>query len=195
LIKRGYEVLLMTDAIDQWAVEGLTEFESKPLQNAMQEGLELEELEKPEGKEADAEKAASEADKPDLKLFLEHCKKVLSEKVNEVRVSDRLTDSPACLVIPKGGLPAHLERFLRATQPNMPESKRILEINPTHALIRRINTVFTTGSAHDRVAEWIELLYDQALLTEGSPIEDPMKFAGRVTQLLQSAVDAQAGHG
>jgi molecular chaperone HtpG len=192
LKKRGYEVLLMTDAIDQWAVEGLPEFEGKPLQSAMQEGLDLGEAETQEDKPKDASEQPTEnTEKQDLGPLLAHCHKVLSERVSEVRVSERLTDSPACLVIPKGGLPAHLERFLRATQPNIPESKRILEINPNHPLIRRINDVYRAGSASEQLAEWIELLYDQALLTEGSPIDDPIKFAGRVTQLLQTAVEAR----
>lgn len=192
LKKRGYEILLMTDAIDQWAVEGLSEFEGKPLVNAMQEGLELEEVEKPEDRTKASDETDKEAVKTDLALLLAHCQKVLSQRVSEVRVSDRLTDSPACLVIPKGGLPSHLERFMRATQPNLPETtKSILEINPDHQLIKRINEVFKSGSAHEQVAEWIELLYNQALLTEGSPIDDPIKFANLVTRLLQSAVEAR----
>jgi molecular chaperone HtpG len=82
---------------------------------------------------------------------------------------------------------------MRATQPDLPETtKRILEINPDHPLIKRINEVFTSGAAPEQLAEWIELLYDQALLTEGSPIDDPIKFADLVTRLLQSAVDARA---
>jgi molecular chaperone HtpG len=195
LIKRGYEVLLMTDAIDQWAVEGLTEFEGKPLQNAMQEGLELEELEKSADDSGKKDESSTEAEKRDLAPLLAHCQKVLAERVNEVRVSDRLTDSPACLVFSKGGLPAHLERFIRATQPNLPESKRILEINANHPLIKQINVIFGKGSALEQLTEWIELIYDQALLTEGSPIEDPIKFAGRVTQLLQAAVEARSANG
>jgi molecular chaperone HtpG len=193
LKKRGYEVLLMTDAIDQWAVEGLSEFEGKPLVNAMEEGLDLEEIEKEEDKTKSSDQAAEETVKPDLAPLLAHFKTLLSQRVSEVRLSDRLTDSPTCLVIPKGGLPSHLERFMRATQPNLPQTtKPIFEINPDHRLIKRINEVFKSGSAPEQLDEWIELLYDQALLTEGSPIDDPVKFADIVTRLLQSAVDARA---
>jgi molecular chaperone HtpG len=190
---RGYEALLMIDAIDQWAVEGLGEFESKPLRNIMQEGLDLDEVDKQDDKPKETVSEDKEKEKQEFGPFLAHCQKVLSDKVSEVRVSERLTDSPVCLVIPKGGLPTHLERFLRASQPNLPETKHILEINPKHPLIERIHQVFRAGTSHEQIAEWIELLYDQALLTEGSPIDDPIKFAGRVTRLLQLQVDSRAG--
>jgi molecular chaperone HtpG len=108
---------------------------------------------------------------------------VLSEQVSDVRVSERLTDSPACLVTPRGGLPAHIERLLRAHQHDLPEQKRILELNPSHALIQRMNGELSSSKLND----WIELLYDQALLVEGSPLPDPSRFSRRLVALMQSA--------
>lgn len=197
LKKKGYEVLLMTDAVDQWAVESLQKFEDKPLVNAMREDLKLEQSEEKAGDtSADKEpkdkqvKEKSEAE-IQLKPLIERCKEVLSDHVSEVRVSQRLTDSPACLVIPKGGLPAHIERLLRATQRGIPETKRILELNPIHPLVKRLLDIQKSDSTSEKLKEWIELIYDQALLIEGSPIPDPQRFATRMTQLLQTAVEAQ----
>lgn len=186
LRKRGYEVLLMTDPVDQWAVAGLAEFEGKSLVSAMDEDLQL------DAAKTDEQKAEEKADRSNLDALLERFKRVLSERVSEVRASDRLIDSPVCLVTPKGGLPAHIERLLRATQTDtpMPEQKRILEINPDHALIQRLATIDKTAGHDPKLDEWIELLFDQALLTEGSPLTDPARFASRMTGLLVSATAA-----
>jgi molecular chaperone HtpG len=198
LKKKGYEVLLMTDTVDQWAVESLQKFEDKPLVNAMREDFKLEEAPQKEEEKSEDQKKADREDKEEseqekaLKPLIERCKEVLADHVSEVRVSERLTDSPACLVIPKGGLPAHIERLLRATQRGIPESKRILELNPNHPLVKRLLEVQEKNAKPEQLSEWIELIYDQALLTEGSPIPDPQRFASRVTQLLQTAVDLNA---
>jgi len=189
----------MTDTVDQWAVESLQKFEDKPLVNAMQEDFKIEENEeKEEEKSEDRDKAdIDREDKEEneqekaLKPLIERCKEVLADHVSEVRVSVRLTDSPACLVIPKGGLPAHIERLLRATQRGIPESKRILELNPNHPLVERLLDIQKSNTQPAQLSEWIELIYDQALLTEGSPIPDPQRFAARMTRLLQTAVNAQ----
>src|SRR5207247_1233498 len=111
LKQRGYEVLFMTDGVDQWAVEGLEEYEGKKLVNAMEADLQLDATDesKAEGGEEAKEKEAG-----DLAPLFERVKEILSEHVSEVRASSRLTDSPICLVLPKGGLPAHLERLIRA---------------------------------------------------------------------------------
>ncbi len=186
LRKRGYEVLLMTDPVDQWAVAGLAEFEGKPLVSAMDEDLKLDAAKNDESKPED------KPDRSNLDALLERFKRVLSERVSEVRASDRLNDSPVCLVTPKGGLPAHIERLLRATQADtpMPEQKRILEINPDHKLIQRLVTIDKTAGHDPQLDEWIELLFDQALLTEGSPLADPARFASRMTSLLVNATSA-----
>jgi len=184
LKRRGYEVLFMTHGIDQWAIEGLREFEGKQLVDATQESV-GEDDEKDE-KNEEATKAKDEATKA-LDALLKRSKEVLSAQVSDVRVSERLTDSPACLVVPRGGLPAHIERLLRAHQQDLPEQKRILEINPSHPLIERLNTELGKNPESPQLSEWIELLFDQALLVEGSPLPDPARFSKRLVALMQSA--------
>ena len=186
LKKRGYEVLFMTHGIDQWAIEGLREFEGKKLVDAMQEGSEDEDEAEESPKSEEETKAKTEAEKT-LEGFLTRCKTVLADHVSDVRVSERLTDSPACLVVPRGGLPAHIERLLRAHQQDLPEQKRILELNPTHPLIVHMNSELGAHPDSDQLKEWIELLYDQALLVEGSPLPDPSRFSKRLVALMQSA--------
>jgi molecular chaperone HtpG len=184
LKRRGYEVLFMTHGIDQWAIEGLREFDGKQLVDAMQENAD--EDEKDDGKDEEATKAKDEATKA-LDALLKRAKEVLSAQVSDVRVSDRLTDSPACLVVPRGGLPAHIERLLRAHQQDLPEQKRILEVNPSHPLIERMNVELTKSPESAQLSEWIELLFDQALLVEGSPLPDPSRFTKRLVALMQSS--------
>ena len=180
LKKRGYEVLFMTDGVDPFAVTSLGEFDGKPLVSAMDENLELgEEDLTEEQRKAEAEQ------KKQAEPLVERFKTVLASKVGEVRLSTRLTDSPVCLVIPEGGMAPHIERLMMARQMGIPPQKRILELNPGHPLIQNLE-------ARDReqpgnVAQWIELLYDQALIAEGSPLDNPAAFAQRLTTLLTSA--------
>ena len=183
LKNRGYEVLLMTDGIDQWAVSALAEYEEKPLVSAMTAELDL-------NTESEEEKASAET----FKSLSDHIKEVLSDHVSEVRVSSRLSDSPVCLVVPEGGMHAHIELLLRANGRDAPASKRILEINPGHLLIKNLNSLFEAKKDSDRVRDWIELLHDQALLVEGMPLEDPARFAGQMTRLMESAMISQVGN-
>ncbi|MGD8858981.1 MAG: molecular chaperone HtpG [Myxococcales bacterium] len=181
LKKRGYEVLYMTDGVDQWAVEGLREFDGKPLVNAMEGNLDL-------GEEPDEEKKKEQAEeKEGLQPLLERCKAILEEHVSEVRLSQRLTDSPVCLVQPEGGLPAHIERMIRSYQQDLPAQKRILELNPDHPLVAHLRKEHERDPESSKLREWVEMLYDQALLGEGSPLPDPARFAGRVARLMQAA--------
>jgi molecular chaperone HtpG len=180
LKKRGYEVLFMTDGVDPFAVTSLGEFEGKPLVSAMDENLELGE------EDLSEEQRATEAEqKKQAEPLVERFKSVLASKVGEVRLSTRLTDSPVCLVVPDGGMAPHIERLMMARQMGMPAQKRILELNPGHPLIQNLERQGEKDPAH--VAEWIELLYDQALIAEGSPLENPAAFAQRLTTLLTSA--------
>ncbi|HZI10367.1 MAG TPA: molecular chaperone HtpG [Myxococcus sp.] len=183
LKQRGYEVLYMTDPVDEWAAQGLREFQGKPLVSALQADLKLQSTE--EQKKEQEERAQG------LKLLTDKMKDVLKESVREVRVSDRLTDSPVCLVVPEGGSPAYLERLLQQRGKGMPRVKRILEVNPKHPVIEHLKSVYEREPTTEQVTEWIELLHDQALLTEGSTISDPNRFARRMTGLL-TQVAAQA---
>ena len=187
LKKRGYEVLFMTHGIDQWAIEGLREFEGKQLVDAMQEGSVDEKSDKKDEDGAE-DKAAEPSDAAKaIEGLLGRAKSVLEQQVSDVRASERLTDSPACLVVPRGGLPAHIERLLRAHQQDLPEQKRILELNPSHPLVLRMKSEFDRQADSPALTEWIELLYDQALLIEGSPLPDPARFSKRLVALMQSA--------
>jgi molecular chaperone HtpG len=176
LRKRGYEVLYLTDPVDEWAAQGLREFNGKPLVSALQADLKLQ--------ETDEEKKQKEEQAQGLKGLTERIKEVLKDSVREVRVSDRMTDSPVCLVLPEGGSPAFLERLLREHGKGMPRAKRILEVNPTHPVIEHLRKLHERDAGSAQVAEWVELLHDQALLTEGSTLEDPNRFAKRMTGLL-----------
>ena len=182
LKQRGTEVLYMTDPIDEWAVEGIREFDSKPLKSAMKADLDL-------AKEAtEEEKAEKEANKERLGDLCGRAKAVLEDDIEEVRVSDRLTDSPCCLVVPEGGVHAHIERMLRAQGQDMPKQKRILEINPDHPIVEKLHLMHAGDSDSEEVGDWFRLLHDQALLAEGSPIADPATFARRMTKLMQQAL-------
>jgi molecular chaperone HtpG len=176
LRKRGYEVLLMTDAVDAWAVEGLEEFDGKQLVSAMDADHKLDE----EAGDVDERKEA-------LGGLLSRFREVLQDQVSEVRVSRRLTDSPVCLVLPTGGLPPYLERLMRLQNADLPRQKRILEVHPEHALVESLRALHDKDGRNEDVKAWIEVLYDQALLAEGSPIENPARFTGRLTRLLAEA--------
>jgi molecular chaperone HtpG len=186
LRKRGYEVLYMTDPIDSFAMSALDEFEGKPLVNAMTESLSLEDE---PGSGEDESKDDESAEREHV-AFLEHVKSVLGDKVGEVRASRRLTDSPACLVIAEGGMAPHIEQMLRARKMDVPASKRIFEVNTSHPVVLNVEKAFAASSDSERVQSWIRTLYDQALIAEGSPLEDPADFARRLTALVQQASSA-----
>ncbi len=182
LIKRGYEVIYMTDPIDEWAVEALAEFEGKKLVSAMKEDLDLP-ADTTEGDQAEDRKAK------DAKFasLVDCVEDILEDHVKEVHVSTRLTESPCCLVVPEGGLHAHIERMLRAQGRDVPANKRILEINPDHPVIKKLYDLHEADPTSEQVKEWVALLYDQALLAEGSPVPDPQRFARRISALMSQA--------
>jgi molecular chaperone HtpG len=182
LKKRGFEALLMTDPIDEWAINGLGEYDEKKFVSAMKADLDLGETEE--------EKKEVEEKVEGFKSLTERIKSVLDDSISEVRLSGRLIDSPACLVIPEGANHAFLDRLLRAHDKSMAKTKRILEINPAHALITNIQVLHGKDAESPKVTEWIELLYDQVLLTEGSPVDDPNRLARRMTALLEQASSA-----
>jgi len=169
--------------VDEWAAQGLREFEGKKLVSAVQADLKLETTEE--------EKKQQEAQTDALKPLTDRMREVLKDHVSEVRSSERLTDSPACLVIPQGGIPAYMERLMRERGRNVPRVKRILELNPTHPLIESLAALHAREPASPRVTEWIELLHDQALLTEGSGLEDPQRFAKQLTSLMQTVAERE----
>jgi molecular chaperone HtpG len=178
LQKKGYEVLFMTDAVDEFALQGLTEYGDFKLQSAMQADLDLDE------NQTDDERKETEARTVELEDLVVRIQADLEETVSEVRISQRLTDSPCCLVTPEGGLSAHVERMLRAQNANMPAAKRIFEINADHPVIEQLRSLQEGGNEDEKLGEWVALLHDQALLAEGSPIPDPQGFSRRLTHLM-----------
>ena len=144
---------------------------------------------KGENSDGDEDNDESENKEADLGLdeLMAHIRSVLQDRVEKVRVSERLTDSPACLVVPQGGLQPHIERLLRAQKADIPATKRIMEINPKHELVKNLRAIHERDAKSEDLREWIELLYAQTLLAEGSPIDNPVVMASRLTRILQSA--------
>ncbi len=172
--KKGIEVLLMSDKVDEWLLGSLVEFEGKKLQSVAKGDLDLGKL------EDDAEKAAKAKIEKDAKTLIERIKASLGEEVKEVRVTHRLTDSPACLVAGEHDLSGNLTRILKAAGQNAPETKPTLEINPMHKLVRRLET----ESEETKFADLAHLLFDQALLAEGGQLNDPASFVRRMNSLI-----------
>ncbi|QBJ78706.1 molecular chaperone HtpG [Aquitalea sp. USM4] len=172
--KKGVEVLLLTDRVDEWVVGSLFEFDGKSLQSVAKGQLDLGGLEDEADKEA--QKQAEEAAKP----LVEKVQNALGDKVKEVRATVRLTDSPACLVAGEHDMSAHLERMLKAAGQKVEASKPTLEINPEHVLVKRLAEESDAG----RAADLAQVLYDQALLAEGGKLEDPATFVKRINKLL-----------
>lgn len=174
LKKHDFEVIFMTDGVDPFALEHLRDFDGKTLVNAMNEGLDLGDEE--EGKDDEQNEG-----------LIDKFKSVLGDRVGDVRPSKRLLESPACLVTPQGGLPPHMEAMFRAQNLSIPLTKRILEINPEHSILANIRKLLLVDAEAPQVAEWMELLYDQALIAEGSQVKDPALLARRLTGLLTVA--------
>ena len=170
--KKGIEVLLLSDRIDEWLVTHLTEFEGKPLQSVTKGDLDL-------GALADDEKKQQEQVAVEYQDLVARLKTALTEQVQDVRVTHRLTDSPACLVAGEHDLGAHFERLLKSAGQKVPSSKPVLEINPTHALVQRLKGENDT----QRFGDWARILFDQALLSEGGHLDDPAGFVARVNNL------------
>lgn len=178
--KKGIEVLLLSDRIDEWVLNGLTEYEGKKLHSITKGGLELGELEDKEAKE-EVEKA-----KPQFEAIVTQMKKVLGDKVKDIRITHRLTDSPACLIADEQGMSLHLQRMMEAAGQSMPKGAPILEINPEHPIINRLK-----GEQDDsRFSEWTHILFDQALLAEGGQLEDSATFVKRLNTLLLQLTSA-----
>ncbi|MBS0455223.1 MAG: molecular chaperone HtpG [Proteobacteria bacterium] len=169
--KKGIEVLLMTDRVDEWALNYLQEFDGTPMQSVAKGSVDLGSL------QDEAEKKAAEEAAESFKPLLEKLKEALKDKADDVRVTTRLVDSPACLVVKDGGMSTQLARMLKQAGQPVPEVKPVLEVNAEHPLVKKLE-----GSAHfDDLAN---ILFDQALLAEGGLPADPAAYVRRVNSLL-----------
>lgn len=170
--KKGIEVILLSERVDEWLVGHLTEFDGKPLQSVAKGDLDLGKL------EDEAEKQEQEKEAGEFKELTEKIKTTLADKVKDVRVTHRLTDSPACLIADEHDIGGNLARILKAAGQKAPDSKPILEINPRHPVVLRLKY------EEKKFEDWSNVLFDQALLAEGGVLDDPATFVKRINQLM-----------
>jgi molecular chaperone HtpG len=173
--KKGIEVLLLTDRVDEWMLSHLHEFEGQSLQNVAKGAVDLGPL------QDEAEKKAAEEAAEVFKPTLDKLKDALKDRAKDVRVTTRLVDSPACLVADEHDMSGHLARLLKQAGQSAPAALPILEVNAEHALVRRLDAA---GAPFDDLAH---ILFDQALLAEGGQLEDPAAYVARINKLLTTA--------
>jgi molecular chaperone HtpG len=172
--RKGIEVLLLSDRVDEWLVSHLTEFDGKKLASIAKGELDLDKL------ADDKEKEAARKTEDEYADLVKRMQEVLSDRVNTVRVSQRLTDSPSCLVMGEHDMAVHMQQMLKQAGHEVPVTKPDLEINPGHALVSRLKD----ESDDARFGRWSNVLLDQAMLSEGGQLEDPVGFVNRLNELL-----------
>ena len=174
--KKGIEVLLLSDRIDEWLVAHMTEFDGKPLQSVARGDLDLGEI----GDEAE-EKATEEANE-EFKDVIERVRKTLGDRISEARMSQRLTDSPSCLVLNEQDMSTQMQQILEAAGQYAPKAQPVLELNSGHKLVAKLKDIKDDESFND----WVSLLFEQAQLAAGTHLEDPAGFVKRMNRLLES---------
>lgn len=172
--QKGIEVLLLTDRVDEWLMAHLTEFEGKKFQSVAKGGLELGDLEDAE------EKESSEKIQGEFEDLLKKIQEVLQDRIKEVRITRRLTESPACIVVDEHEMTPQMERIMRAAGQQVPVSKPILELNPEHALILKLKEELND----EKFTDWTQVIFDQAVLSEGGQLEEPGQFVKRFNHLV-----------
>ena len=175
--KNQIEVLLLSDRIDEWLMSHLPEFDGKPLQSVAKGDLQLDEIVAEESK-SKQEEQKDKIEQKELDVLLKKIQAILNDKVKEVRLSHRLTTSPVCLVRDQDALGPQMERMLKAVGQPVAEVKPIFELNPDHSIIHKLEKI-----EEDRLQEWTHILYEQALLAEGSVLPDPAAFVQRMNKL------------
>ncbi|MDD1650464.1 MAG: molecular chaperone HtpG [Methylococcaceae bacterium] len=177
--KKGLEVLLLHERVDDWLVGYLTEYEGKSLQSIAKGDLDLGKL------EDETDKQHKDDAAKELQPLIDRIKTVLGDKVSEVKISARLTDSPACLVSESYGMSRTMERIMKSAGQHIPASKPVFEINPDHALVVKLKT----EADETRFGDLTHILYDQAVLSEGAQLDDPAAFVRRLNGLLQTVIN------
>jgi len=172
--QKGLEVLLLSDRIDEWLVTHLTEVEGKKLQSVARGDLDLGEEDK---KEREAEKEKFEKDYDSV---IEHAKKILGDKIKDITISQRLTDSPSCLVLNEHEMSAQMQQIMQAAGQYVPKPQPVLELNPEHELIQSLKDI----TDDERFEDWVNLLYEQAQIAAGNTLDDAAAFVKRVNKLL-----------
>ncbi len=178
-VSKGYEVLFLTDPVDEWLVQHLTQYQEKQILNINSGADDLAD---------DEDKEALEKLSEGFKPFMDYAKECLGEEIKEVRLSKRLTDSPCCIVNDAGGVTNQMEELLRRNGQALPPQQRILEINPEHELIKKLNELHGDESKQQTLNDYIQVLRDQALLADGSQIKDNVGFAKRIQSLMAGAI-------
>jgi molecular chaperone HtpG len=169
--KKGIEVLLLIDRVDEWMLSHLYEFDGRPLRSVTKGSVDLGKL------QDEAEKKQAEEASTAIKPVLDRLKETLKDRIKDVRVTTRLVDSPACLVVEEGDMSAHLARMLKQAGQSTPKAQPILEVNAEHALVKRLETT-------ERFDDLAHILFDQAVLAEGGHLDDPASYVRRVNSLL-----------
>lgn len=182
---KGYEVLFCTDNVDEWIMGDMMPYKEKAFRCITKGDVNLDSDEEKSQKEEER-KQNSEVNKG----LLESIKKALGDKVKDVRLSNRLTESACCLVAEEGDMGVRMEKIMKVINPDTPEAKRILELNPTHPLIENMRRINDASPDNPKLPEYAQMLYDEALLTAQIPLADPLAFAKRISALLNA--DAQA---
>ncbi len=172
--KKEIEVLLLSDRVDEWLVNGLQEFDGKKLQSVAKGELDLSKF------DSDEDKKEQEKVEEKASGIVKHLKEVLDEKVEDVRVSHRLTESPSCIVLNDQDMALYMQTLMKQAGHEMPSNKPVLEINPSHPLIERMEA----ETDDDQFADWAAILFDQALLAEGAQLEDPAGFVNKLNKLM-----------
>ncbi|MBE6381155.1 MAG: molecular chaperone HtpG [Lentisphaerae bacterium] len=175
---KGYDVLLMTDPVDEFIMQNMMQYDKKYLKSANKGELEIE-------KDPDAEEKALEAATKQHQKLLDYIFEKLQDKLSAVRLTRRLTDSVCCLVGESNSISPQLERLLKAMNQPAPESKRVLELNPGHPVVGVMQKLIEEDPSSEKLAQYTELLYGEALLTEGSPLPDPLAFVKNVSALMK----------
>ena len=173
--KKGIEVLLLSDRVDEWLTSNFSEYEGKSLKSVAKGELDLDKDDEESKKEKQKKAKKSEA-------LIKRMKEALGEKVEEVRLSNRLTNSPACIVLNQQDMAMHMQRLLKEAGHEMPNSKPMLEINPDHPIVKKLDK----EKSDDRFNDWSEILFDQAILAEGGHLEDPASFVHKLNEMLVS---------